>query len=90
MGPNLAYKGSFAKCYAAASPGSDRVDGRQAGRSFMYDHVCKIGANTRFTSIMHFKSREARDFALQSGITEGMSMSCDRMQDVMHSFQRPA
>ena len=56
----------------------------------MYDHVCKIGANTRFTSIMHFKSREARDFALQSGITEGMSMSCDRMQDVMHSLQRPA
>ncbi len=41
------------------------------------------GAQTRLTLTMRFESQEARDVALESGMTEGMSMSYDRMQDVI-------
>ncbi|HVR47227.1 MAG TPA: SRPBCC family protein [Candidatus Binatia bacterium] len=41
------------------------------------------GSNTRFTLTMLFESQEARDVALESGMTEGMSMSYDRMQDLI-------
>lgn len=41
------------------------------------------GAQTRLTVTMLFESQEARDVALESGMTEGMSMSYDRMQDVI-------
>ncbi len=41
------------------------------------------GPQTRFTLTMVFGSREARDTALESGMTEGMSMSYDRMQEIV-------
>lgn len=41
------------------------------------------GAQTRLTLTMLFESQEARDVALESGMTDGMSMSYDRMQDVI-------
>ncbi|HEY6324990.1 MAG TPA: SRPBCC family protein [Candidatus Cybelea sp.] len=41
------------------------------------------GPQTRFTLTMLFDSREARDGALESGMTEGMSVSYDRMQDLI-------
>ncbi len=41
------------------------------------------GRQTRFTLTMLFESQEARDVALESGMTEGMSMSYDRMQDLI-------
>jgi hypothetical protein len=34
-----------------------------------------------------FESREARDGALQSGTTEGMSMSYDGLQDFVNNEQ---
>ena len=42
------------------------------------------GPRTFFTMTMQFDSRETRDMALESGMTEGMSMSYDRLQDVMN------
>ena len=41
------------------------------------------GRQTRFALTMLFESQEARDVALESGMTEGMSMSYDRMEDLM-------
>jgi uncharacterized protein YndB with AHSA1/START domain len=41
------------------------------------------GSQTQFTLTMLFESRQARDGALESGMTEGMSMSYDRMQDLV-------
>jgi uncharacterized protein YndB with AHSA1/START domain len=43
----------------------------------------EFGTGTRFTLTMLFDSQEARDGALASGMVEGMSMSYDRMQDVI-------
>ena len=39
----------------------------------------RSGAQTLFTLTMRFDSQEARDGALESGMTEGMSMSYDRI-----------
>ena len=41
------------------------------------------GPQTQLTLTMLFESQEARDVALESGMTEGMSMSYDRMQDLI-------
>ena len=50
------------------------------------------GPQTRFTLTMLFESREVRDGALESGMTEGMSMSYDRMEDLIgkgHARDKP-
>jgi uncharacterized protein YndB with AHSA1/START domain len=39
-------------------------------------------SGTLFTLTMRFESRELRDGALESGMTEGMSMSYDRLDDI--------
>lgn len=41
------------------------------------------GSKTRFSLTMLFESQEARDVALESGMTEGMSMSYDRMEEII-------
>ena len=41
------------------------------------------GAGTLLTLTMLFESQQARDEALETGMTEGMSMSYDRMEDVI-------
>jgi uncharacterized protein YndB with AHSA1/START domain len=42
----------------------------------------KSGDGTLFTLTMQFESQKLRDGALESGMTEGMSMSYDRLDDV--------
>lgn len=37
---------------------------------------------TRFTLTMRFDSKEARDAALETGMTSGMSMSYDRLEEI--------
>lgn len=49
----------------------------------------EAGSKTRFTLTMLFESQEARDVALESGMTEGMSMSYDRMQELIEKGQAP-
>ena len=44
----------------------------------------RSGNGTLFTMTMRFDSREARDNALESGMTHGMSMSYDRMQEIVN------
>lgn len=39
------------------------------------------GPKTRFTITMRFDSRETRDLALETGMTDGMGMSYDRLQE---------
>ncbi|MBV8583350.1 MAG: SRPBCC family protein [Candidatus Eremiobacteraeota bacterium] len=41
------------------------------------------GAKTKFAISMRFDSREARDAALETGMTEGMAMSYDRLQSIV-------
>jgi uncharacterized protein YndB with AHSA1/START domain len=41
------------------------------------------GAGTLFTITLQFESKELRDLALESGMTGGMSMSYDRLDDVI-------
>jgi len=42
----------------------------------------KSGPGTLFMLTMQFESQELRDGALESGMTDGMSMSYDRLDDV--------
>lgn len=45
----------------------------------------EAGERTRFTLTMRFDSKEARDAALETGMTEGMSMSYDRLERFMQN-----
>ncbi|MBV8636547.1 MAG: SRPBCC family protein [Candidatus Eremiobacteraeota bacterium] len=42
----------------------------------------RSGGGTLFTLTLMFESKELRDGALESGMTDGMSMSYDRLDDV--------
>lgn len=46
----------------------------------------KSSDGTLFTLTMQFESRELRDGALESGMTDGMSMSYDRLDDVSNEL----
>jgi uncharacterized protein YndB with AHSA1/START domain len=43
------------------------------------------GPRTTLTMTMQFSSREVRDAALETGMTEGMSISYDRLQETISS-----
>jgi uncharacterized protein YndB with AHSA1/START domain len=57
------------------------------GEALCTTTFAESGPQTRFTLTMLFGSREARDGALESGMTEGMSMSYDRMQGLIGKEQ---
>ena len=42
------------------------------------------GSRTTMTMAMVFDSKEARDEALQSGMTDGMAVSYDRLEEAVH------
>ena len=50
----------------------------------------KSGDATLFTLTLRFESQALRDEALESGMTGGMSMSYDRLDDVVGVKQAPA
>ena len=47
------------------------------------------GGETIFTLNMLFDSQQSRDAALQTGMTDGMGMSYDRLQDLIDKEQVP-
>jgi uncharacterized protein YndB with AHSA1/START domain len=61
---------------------TESMDGTP-GESLCTSTFENSGEQTRYTLTMLFESKEARDGALASGMTEGMSMSYDRMEDVV-------
>jgi uncharacterized protein YndB with AHSA1/START domain len=63
----------------------ETMDGRP-GEALITTTFEDDGPRTRFTLTMHFDSTQARDMALESGMTEGMSISYDRLQDQLHGF----
>lgn len=48
----------------------------------------KSGGGTRFTLNLQFDSKELRDGALESGMTGGISMSYDRLDDIARETLR--
>jgi uncharacterized protein YndB with AHSA1/START domain len=52
------------------------------GEALCTTTFAKSGDGTLFTLKMQFESQELRDGALESGMTDGMSMSYDRLDDV--------
>lgn len=59
---------------------SESMDG-MPGEALCTSTFMQSGTQTLFTMTMRFDSQQARDQALQSGMTDGMSMSYDRMQE---------
>jgi uncharacterized protein YndB with AHSA1/START domain len=62
---------------------SETMDGREGEVSCTQTFVETAGRTT-FTIIMRFPSKEVRDEALQSGMTDGMSVSYDRLDAFMN------
>lgn len=52
------------------------------GEALCTSTFSKSGAGTLLTLTMQFESKELRDEALESGMTDGMSMSYERLDDV--------
>lgn len=59
----------------------ERMDG-VPGEALCTATFERSGDGTRFTITMQFESKELRDGALESGMTDGMAMSYDRLDDV--------
>jgi uncharacterized protein YndB with AHSA1/START domain len=62
---------------------SERMDGVQ-GEALCTLTFVQNGARTTLTTTIRFGSKEARDQALQSGMTDGMSASYTRLEAVMN------
>jgi uncharacterized protein YndB with AHSA1/START domain len=60
---------------------TESMDG-MPGEAICTSTFAKSGNQTLFTLVMQFFSREERDRALQSGMTDGMSMSYDRLENL--------
>jgi uncharacterized protein YndB with AHSA1/START domain len=69
-----------------AAPGrlvhTESMDGTP-GEALCTSTFARSGDRTAFTLTMLFDTQEARDGALRSGMIEGMSMSYDRMQEIV-------
>ncbi len=55
-----------------------------AGETLCTMTLVQSGARTTLSTAMLFASKEARDMALQSGMTNGMSTSYDRLEEFMN------
>ena len=51
----------------------------------MHGHLRSSGDGTLFTLTMQFESQALRDGALEFGMTDGMSMSYDRLDGEMRA-----
>lgn len=60
---------------------TESMDG-MPGEAVCTSTFAKSGEKTLFTLVMKFGSREERDRALQSGMTDGMSISYDRLESL--------
>ena len=61
---------------------SERMDGTE-GEALCTLTFVESGARTTLSTTMLFSSKDARDEALQSGMTDGMAVSYERMEEVM-------
>jgi uncharacterized protein YndB with AHSA1/START domain len=68
---------------------TESMDGRP-GEALCTTTFVQSGMQTLLTVTMRFESREARDEALQSGMTEGMSISYARMEDSIVADEIPS
>lgn len=68
---------------------TESMDG-MPGEALCTTTFSQTGTATVLTLTMRFESREARDRALESGMTDGMSMSYARMQDMISAQQTPS
>ncbi|SDR55221.1 Uncharacterized conserved protein YndB, AHSA1/START domain [Rhizobiales bacterium GAS113] len=66
---------------------SESMDGAE-GEALCTLTFVESGGRTTLSTTMLFSSKEARDQALQSGMTDGMSMSYDRLEAVMNEKVR--
>jgi uncharacterized protein YndB with AHSA1/START domain len=56
----------------------------EGGDSFCTLELTEEGGRTTLTYTMRYPSRKVRDHLLESGMTDGMGMSYDRMEQVMN------
>jgi uncharacterized protein YndB with AHSA1/START domain len=61
----------------------DGTDGGQAGDALCTLVLTEEGGRTTLTQTMRFPTPESRDQALQSGMTDGMGASYDRLEELM-------
>jgi uncharacterized protein YndB with AHSA1/START domain len=59
----------------------EKMDG-VPGEATCMASFAPVGEGTLYTLTMQFESQELRDGALESGMTDGMSLSYDRLDDV--------
>jgi uncharacterized protein YndB with AHSA1/START domain len=59
------------------------VPGAEGGEALCTLTFVENGGRTTLTTTMQFGSTEARDMALQSGMTDGMAVSYDQMEALM-------
>lgn len=63
---------------------SERVDGdADGGEAVVTSEFVERDGRTRLTVSMRFPSKQARDAAIASGMTDGMSASYDRLQSLL-------
>jgi uncharacterized protein YndB with AHSA1/START domain len=62
---------------------SESMDGTE-GEALCTLTFVESGGRTTLTTTMLFPSKEARDQALQSGMTDGMSVSYERLESVLN------
>jgi uncharacterized protein YndB with AHSA1/START domain len=60
----------------------EQMDGRE-GEALVSQTFVPNGDRTTLTTVIRLASKEARDEALESGMTDGMSESFDRLQDII-------
>jgi len=63
---------------------NERMDG-VPGQTLCTTTFVSSGGRTLFTMTMLFESKELRDGALESGMTGGMEISYDRLQDMIRA-----
>jgi uncharacterized protein YndB with AHSA1/START domain len=65
----------------------ERMDGAD-GDVLCTTTFVQTGARTTLTITIRFGSKDARDGALQSGMTGGMSISYDRLDETLHETEQ--
>jgi uncharacterized protein YndB with AHSA1/START domain len=63
--------------------GMEGVPGAEGGEALITVTFDERDSRTTLTTLMLFDTQEGRDMALQSGMTDGMAISYDRMEQVI-------
>jgi uncharacterized protein YndB with AHSA1/START domain len=86
-GAEFGVQGEFREIHAPDRiVNSETMDG-VPGEALCTATFSKSGSGTLFILNMQFESKELRDGALESGMTDGMSMSYDRLDDVSNEVR---